>query len=98
MEVGRLVKEVVVAADMVALGEYLRTAFLGLIQSEEKHGCHNAARVVWVAAEEGYWRSRMRMQAEIDFRKLIGNVYYLADKLLVYMADRQNRRCWAQHQ
>lgn len=61
MEVGRLVKEVVVAADMVALGEYLRIAFLGLIQSEEKHGCHNAAHVVWVAAEEVDWRSRMRM-------------------------------------
>ena len=81
MEVGKLVKEVVVAADMVALGEYLRTAFLSLIQFEEKHDCHNAARVVWVAAEE------------VDFRKLIGIDCYLADKLLVCMADRQNRRC-----
>ena len=98
MEVGNLVKEVVVAADMVALGEYLRTAFLGLIQSEEKHGCHNAARAVWVAEEEVDWRSRMRMQSEVDNRKLIGTGCYLADKLLVCMADRQNRSCWAQHQ
>lgn len=98
MEVGKSVKEVVAAADMVALGEYLRTAFLGLIQFEEKHGCHNAARVVWVAAEEVDWKSRMRMQSEVDFRKLIGIDCYLADKLLVCMADRQNRRCWAQHQ
>ena len=48
MEVGKLVKEVVVAADKATLGEHLRIAILSLIRSGEKRDCHTAAQVVSV--------------------------------------------------
>ena len=71
MEVGKLVKEVMVAADTVALGEHSRIVILGPIRSGEKRDCHTAARVVWAVVEEVDWRSRTRMPIEVDFRNLM---------------------------
>lgn len=88
MEVGKSVKEVVVAADTVARAGRSRIAILSLIRSGEKRGCHTAAPVVWVAVEEVDWRSRARMLSEVDFRNLTGTGCQLADKQRVCMADR----------
>lgn len=71
MEVVESVKEVVVAAYTVALGEHSRIEILDLIQSGEHCDCHTAARVVCVV-EEVDWRSRTRMPRGVDFRNLTG--------------------------
>ena len=72
MEVGKSVKEGVVAVDTVNLEEHSRIAISNPTQSAEKRDCHTAARVVWAVEEEVDWRSKTQMASEVDTRSLTG--------------------------